>query len=64
MKRFGQSFENRKIGDVCGSVARTSGPMGKWKPWLNSAHQIGLETILMDFLIAVGTGGEDVGVEF
>ena len=41
--------------------------MTKWRLWLDSARQVGLETTLMDFLIVVRgviTGGEEVRAEF
>jgi hypothetical protein len=50
---------------ACNST--TKGAMWKWRAWLDSARQIGLETTLTRFLIVVErgiTGGENVRAEF
>ena len=41
-----------------GYSATTNGAMGKWILQLDSAHQIGPETMLQDFLIVVENGGK------
>jgi len=50
---------------ACNSTTKRA--MTKWRPWLDSARQIGPATTLMDLLIVVRgviTGGEEVWAEF
>ena len=39
------------IFDVCACISTTRGPMDKWRPPLDSGHQIGLDSTLHAFLI-------------
>src|SRR5271155_2159791 len=50
-------FYSQKLGADFACTSTTSGPMNKWMLQVDSAHQIGAETILQGVLIVVESGG-------
>ena len=50
--KAGRNFSPSEIGNVFACTSTTASPMDKWMPQADSAHQIGLKTILHAVLIA------------
>jgi len=51
VKVVGRNFENRNFWAAFACEATTRNAMAKWRLPLDSACQIGMETVSMDFLI-------------
>src|SRR5271170_2142496 len=54
-----RNFSLSEIGPDFACTSTTCGPMDKWMPQADSAHEIGPDTILQGVLILVESGGKE-----